>query len=216
MEKSLKGVGRVKNNTVAKLAARVMPQSDCTSVGLLLCLFFLCLPLSLFLFLPPPPPTSPSVLIVLTGIGVLHTMPEAAGDRALQYYCQEKQRLAQTAQNENTLLSSYLSCKHNLPFSFHCFMNLLFQFYQGAHSEEVGKHGEAIAWYQFSLQKLHAIGRVPKSLGEAARDAVKNFNSHVQDKLQTVKRQNDQVYHDSIPDVELLEPTQGIKFKLVL
>lgn len=58
-------------------------------------------------------------------------------------------------------------------------------------------------------QKLSAIGRVPKSLGEIPRDAVKNFSAHVQEKLQTVKRQNDQVYHDSIPDSDLLEPTQG-------
>ena len=83
------------------------------------------------------------------------------------------------------------------------------QFYQGAHSEEIGKNGEAIAWYQVSHQKLTSIGKVPRSLGEAARDAVKNFTSHVHEKLQTVKRQNDQVYHDTIPDVELLEPTQG-------
>ena len=88
-------------------------------------------------------------------------------------------------------------------------LSFYMQFYQGAHTEEIGRHGEAVAWYQFSLQKLSAVGRVPKSLGEAARDAVKNFSGHVQEKLQTVKRQNDQVYHDPIPDIEVLEPIQG-------
>ena len=131
----------------------------------------------------------------------------------MQYHCEEEQGLAQASQNEDVLLSSHFSCKHmqclSLASAHQEYLSFLAQFYQGAHSEEIGKHGEAIAWYQFSLQRLAAIGKVPRSLGEAAREAVKNFNSHVQEKLQTVKRQNDQVYHDVIPDVEMLEPTQG-------
>ncbi len=59
-----------------------------------------------------------------------------------------------------------------------------------------------------SLQKLTAIGKIPKSLGDV-REAAKNFFDHVNDRLQVVKRQNDQVYHAPIPEPDTLEQATG-------
>ena len=83
------------------------------------------------------------------------------------------------------------------------------QYYQGANAEENGRYGEAVSWYQLAHQKLSSIGRPPKSLGESVRDAVKNFNHHVQEKLQVTKKQNDHVYHEVIPSLEALELVSG-------
>ncbi len=82
------------------------------------------------------------------------------------------------------------------------------QFYQGCAAEEQSRQGELIAWLQLSLQKLTAIGKIPKSLGDL-REAAKKFFDHVNDRLQVVKRQNDQVYHAPIPEPDTLEQTTG-------
>ncbi len=84
----------------------------------------------------------------------------------------------------------------------------LLQFYQGCVAEEQGKHGQLIAWLQLSLQKLTAIGKIPKSLGEV-REAAKKFFDHASDRLQVVRRQNDQVYHEPIPEPDALEQATG-------
>lgn len=68
-----------------------------------------------------------------------------------------------------------------------------------------------MAWHQLALKKLTSLGRIPKNLGETGvvREAVKNFAEHVQSKLAVARRQNDQVYHDRVPDVETLEAFSG-------
>ena len=68
-----------------------------------------------------------------------------------------------------------------------------------------------MAWHQLALKKLTAIGRVPKNLGEGTvlKEAIKNFSEHVQAKLAVSKKQNEQVYHERIPDLETLESFSG-------
>lgn len=73
----------------------------------------------------------------------------------------------------------------------------------------MGKHGEQLAWYQLSVQKLNSIGRIPKSVGEGVREAAKSFYDQVNERFQACKRQNDQVYHETITNPETLELTQG-------
>ena len=60
-----------------------------------------------------------------------------------------------------------------------------------------------------ALKKLNSIGRVPKSVGEGLREGIKNFIDHIQAKVVAGRKQNDQVYHDRIPDLETLEPYPG-------
>ena len=89
---------------------------------------------------------------------------------------------------------------------------LLPQFYQGATCEEAGQQGSMMAWYQLAIKKLLSLGRIPKSIGGEStnlREAVKNFLDHIQEKLAAAKRQNDQVYHEKIPDPDTLESFSG-------
>ena len=69
-----------------------------------------------------------------------------------------------------------------------------------------------MAWYQLATKKLSSIGRVPKNLGDTGtvRDAVKNFVEHIQSRLTVAKKQNDQVYHERIPEPETLESFSGV------
>ena len=68
-----------------------------------------------------------------------------------------------------------------------------------------------IAWHQQAHKKLSSIGRIPKNLVESAllKEAVKNFSDHIQAKVGVAKKQNDQVYHERVPDVETLESVSG-------
>ena len=90
--------------------------------------------------------------------------------------------------------------------STHCYISP--QFYQGCSAEEQGRQGELIAWLQLSLQKLTAIGKIPKSLGDV-REIAKKFFDHVNEKLMVVRRQNDQVYHETVPEADMLEQVSG-------
>lgn len=68
-----------------------------------------------------------------------------------------------------------------------------------------------MAWYSLTLKKLGAIGKIPKTLlGENVREVVKNFADYVQARLVALKKQNEQVYHDRIPDTDTLEPISGM------
>ncbi len=82
------------------------------------------------------------------------------------------------------------------------------QFFQGCVADEQGQQGQQIAWLQLSLQKLTTIGKIPKSLGDV-KEAARNFFDYVNERLQVVKRQNDQVYHEPIPESDTLEQTTG-------
>ena len=53
------------------------------------------------------------------------------------------------------------------------------------------------------------MGKIPKSLGDVVKEAVKNLEEHLQTCLQMSRKQNDQVYHDVVPVQETLETTQG-------
>ena len=69
-----------------------------------------------------------------------------------------------------------------------------------------------IAWYQQASKKLSSLGRIPKNLvdsGGLVREAVKNFSEHIQMKVTVAKKQNDQVYHERVPDMETLESFSG-------
>jgi tyrosine-protein phosphatase non-receptor type 23 len=83
-------------------------------------------------------------------------------------------------------------------------------FYQGAHAEEMGKYGELIALTQLTVQRLNAItGKPPKGMGDLIKMARQNFAEHATEKLAVAKRQNEQVYHDSVPQIETLELMAG-------
>ena len=45
--------------------------------------------------------------------------------------------------------------------------------------------------------------------------ARQNFADHVTDKLAVARRQNEQVYHDSVPPVDTLELTSGLVLSAV-
>ena len=60
-----------------------------------------------------------------------------------------------------------------------------------------------------ATQRLTAVGKVPKSLGEPVKEALRNLSTHLQEKLGAARRQNDQVYHEPVPELDTLETVQG-------
>ena len=71
-----------------------------------------------------------------------------------------------------------------------------------------------MAWYQLTLKKLGAMGKIPKTLlGENVREIVKSFSEYVQARLGEARKQNERVYHDRTPDLETLEPISGMTIK---
>jgi len=68
-----------------------------------------------------------------------------------------------------------------------------------------------MAWFSLTLKKLATIGKIPKNLGgdNTMREAVKHFTEHVQARAAAAKKQNDQVYHERMPDLETLELITG-------
>ena len=78
-------------------------------------------------------------------------------------------------------------------------------------SEEASDHGTTMAWYSLTLKKLGTIGKVPRNLAgdSSVREAVKNFTDYIQARLTAAKKQNDQVYHERMPDLETLELISG-------
>ena len=68
-----------------------------------------------------------------------------------------------------------------------------------------------MAWLALTLKKLGTIGKIPRNLAgdNSVREAVKNFTEYVQAKSVAAKKQNDQVYHVHVPELETLEPIAG-------
>lgn len=68
-----------------------------------------------------------------------------------------------------------------------------------------------MAWLALTVKKLGTIGKIPRNLAgdNSVREAVKNFTEHVQAKSAAAKKQNDQVYHAHVPELETLEPIAG-------
>ena len=68
---------------------------------------------------------------------------------------------------------------------------------------------------QLTVQKLNSItGKPPKGMGDAMKQSRQNFADHITSKLTVAKKQNEQVYHDTVPQVESVELLSGIKIEV--
>jgi tyrosine-protein phosphatase non-receptor type 23 len=83
--------------------------------------------------------------------------------------------------------------------------------FQANSMEEQGNYGYMIAFQQLAVEKVRSIGKLPRNTPDSVKDAVKNLTEYLTLKLQESLRQNEQVFHELVPNLETLEPAPGIE-----
>ncbi|KAK2887378.1 hypothetical protein QQF64_013494 [Cirrhinus molitorella] len=81
--------------------------------------------------------------------------------------------------------------------------------HMGKQSEEQQKHGEAVAYFQSSLDKLNEAIKQSKSQPESVQDALKFTMDVIGGKYNSAKKDNDFIYHESIPGPDTLAAVKG-------
>ncbi|XP_019849415.1 PREDICTED: tyrosine-protein phosphatase non-receptor type 23-like isoform X1 [Amphimedon queenslandica] len=85
--------------------------------------------------------------------------------------------------------------------------------YQANSMEEQSNYGYMIAYQQLALEKIKSIGKPHRATPDVFKEAIKNLADFLNQKLQESLKQNEQVFHELVPDLETLEPAPG--FELV-
>lgn len=99
----------------------------------------------------------------------------------------------------------YNTLHKNLSFKIayiHCIVNL----YQGMHAEEQQKMGERVAYFQAAADKLNEARKLSKNVdcAEAVNECITFTNDFVEGKRKAAKNENEFIYHEEIPDKDLL------------
>ncbi|RWS30934.1 tyrosine-protein phosphatase non-receptor-like protein 2 [Leptotrombidium deliense] len=83
-------------------------------------------------------------------------------------------------------------------------------FYMGNFCEEQQKMGERVAWYISADEKLCDASKQAKSIDRSeVDDALKFLSEMITSKLNTAKKENDFVYHESVPTSDKLTAVKG-------
>ncbi|XP_067267460.1 tyrosine-protein phosphatase non-receptor type 23b isoform X1 [Chanodichthys erythropterus] len=81
--------------------------------------------------------------------------------------------------------------------------------HMGKQSEEQQKHGEAVAYFQFSLDKLNEAIKQSKGQPEHVQEALKFTMDVIGGKYNSAKKDNDFIYHESVPGLDTLVAVKG-------
>lgn len=78
--------------------------------------------------------------------------------------------------------------------------------FQGMQSEELQRMGERVAYYQLACDKLQEAKKLSKglTLGDSINDPLTFTNDVVEGKRKAAKNENEFIYHEEVPDAELL------------
>ncbi|XP_030024253.2 tyrosine-protein phosphatase non-receptor type 23 [Manduca sexta] len=78
--------------------------------------------------------------------------------------------------------------------------------YQGMHAEEQQKMGERVAFYQLAVEKLAEARKLMKYVEpvQMAQEALTFTNDVVEGKRKAAKNENEFIYHEEVPDKDLL------------
>ncbi|TRY65701.1 hypothetical protein DNTS_005550 [Danionella cerebrum] len=79
----------------------------------------------------------------------------------------------------------------------------------GKQSEEQQKYGEAVAYFQSSLDKLNETIRQSKSQPEPVQEALKFTMDVIGGKYNSAKKDNDFIYHECVPGLDSLAEVKG-------
>lgn len=81
--------------------------------------------------------------------------------------------------------------------------------HMGKQSEEQQKYGEAVAYFQFSLDKLNEAIKQSKGQPETIQEALKFTMDVIGGKYNSAKKDNDFIYHESVPSLDTLGAVKG-------
>ncbi|XP_060713065.1 tyrosine-protein phosphatase non-receptor type 23b [Tachysurus vachellii] len=81
--------------------------------------------------------------------------------------------------------------------------------HMGKHSEELQKHGEAVAYFQSALGKLNEAIKLSKGQPESIQEALKFTMDIIGGKFNSAKKDNDFIYHESVPGLDTLAAVKG-------
>ncbi|XP_053386604.1 tyrosine-protein phosphatase non-receptor type 23-like [Mercenaria mercenaria] len=89
------------------------------------------------------------------------------------------------------------------------FYTCITNFYMGRQSEDQQKHGQCLAYYTISLEKLTECEKLAKNEGVEIQDSLRFTHDVVGGKHQSAKKDNDFVYHDKVPPADSLPEVKG-------
>ncbi|KAL0274013.1 UNVERIFIED_CONTAM: hypothetical protein PYX00_006557 [Menopon gallinae] len=83
--------------------------------------------------------------------------------------------------------------------------------FQGQQAEEQQKMGERVAYYQAAFDKLEEARKLAKDVDniEVVNEALSFVHDVVEGKRNPAKRENEFIYHEEIPDINVLPEVQG-------
>ncbi|XP_058233386.1 tyrosine-protein phosphatase non-receptor type 23b isoform X2 [Hemibagrus wyckioides] len=81
--------------------------------------------------------------------------------------------------------------------------------HMGKHSEEQQKHGEAVAYFRCALGKLNEAIKLSKGQPESVQEALKFTMDIIGGKFNSAKKDNDFIYHESVPGLDMLPAVKG-------
>ncbi|XP_051520675.1 tyrosine-protein phosphatase non-receptor type 23-like isoform X1 [Myxocyprinus asiaticus] len=79
----------------------------------------------------------------------------------------------------------------------------------GKQSEEQQKYGEAVTYFQSSLDKLGEAIKQSKGQSESVQEALRFTMDVIGGKFNSAKKDNDFIYHESVPGVDTLVAVKG-------
>ncbi|XP_016370579.1 tyrosine-protein phosphatase non-receptor type 23-like isoform X2 [Sinocyclocheilus rhinocerous] len=81
--------------------------------------------------------------------------------------------------------------------------------HMGKQSEEQQKYGEAVAYFHSSLDKLNEAIKQSKGQLESVQEALKFTMDVIGGKYNSAKKENDFIYHESVPGLDTLAAVKG-------
>ncbi|CAM4635979.1 unnamed protein product [Leuciscus chuanchicus] len=81
--------------------------------------------------------------------------------------------------------------------------------HMGKQSEEQQKYGEAVAYFQYSIDKLNEAIKQSKGQPELVQEALKFTMDVIGGKYNSAKKDNDFIYHESVPSLDTLVAVKG-------
>ncbi|XP_063041171.1 tyrosine-protein phosphatase non-receptor type 23b [Engraulis encrasicolus] len=83
------------------------------------------------------------------------------------------------------------------------------QLHMGKQSEEQQKYGEAVAYLQNALDKLNEAIKLSKGQPDSVQEALRFSMDVIGGKFNSAKKDNDFIYHETVPALDTLNPVKG-------
>ncbi|CAK1544316.1 unnamed protein product [Leptosia nina] len=98
------------------------------------------------------------------------------------------------------------------------YVGCIVSLYQGIHAEEQQKMGERVAYYQQAVDKLNEARKLAKYIEpvQVTQEALTFTNDVVEGKRKAAKNENEFIYHEEVPDKDVLSELKPVCLVKVL